>query len=99
MNISLSSFFFSDSSFLKINAINKPITIDIRIAATARARPMSYPSTCAVRTIARMFIAGPENRKAVAGPMPAPRLWILVNKGRMVQLQTARIVPERAATG
>jgi hypothetical protein len=48
--------------------------IDIKIAETALANPISYPRTCAVRTIANMFIAGPEKRKADAGPIPAPRL-------------------------
>jgi hypothetical protein len=48
--------------------------------------------------MAMRFIAGPEKRKAVAGPMPAPLFSIPANMGRMVQLQTGSIVPEVEAT-
>ena len=51
-----------------------------------------------MRTIARILIAGPEKRKADAGPIPAPRLYIPVNKGRTVQLHTASTAPETDAT-
>ena len=34
----------------------------------------------------------------MAGPRPAPRLWMLENRGSIVQEQTARMVPETAAT-
>jgi hypothetical protein len=47
--------------------------------------------------IARILMAGPEYRNAMAGPRPAPLLWMLENKGRIVQLQTANIVPETEA--
>lgn len=33
----------------------------------------------------------------MAGPRPAPRLWMLENNGKMVQLHTTRIVPETEA--
>ena len=48
--------------------------------------------------MARILIAGPEYKKAMAGPSPAPRLWMLENNGRMVQLQTAKMAPETDAT-
>ena len=70
----------------------------MEIAATALAMPMSKPNTLAVSTIASKLIAGPEKRNAVAGPIPAPFFSIPANMGSMVQLQTARIVPEVAAT-
>ena len=43
-------------------------------------------------------MAGPEYRKAMAGPSPAPRLCIPEKSGITVHEQTARIVPETAAT-
>lgn len=46
----------------------------MRTAETALARPISYPRTCAVSTMARTLMAGPENKNADAGPIPAPRL-------------------------
>jgi hypothetical protein len=48
--------------------------------------------------IAIRFMAGPEKRNAVAGPIPAPLFCIPANIGKIVQLQTARIVPDVAAT-
>ncbi len=47
--------------------------------------------------IARMLMAGPAKRNVVAGPMPLPFLRMPANIGRMVQLQTARIVPDTDA--
>jgi len=41
-------------------------------APTARATPISSPSTRAVKMIASTLMAGPEYKKAVAGPNPAP---------------------------
>ena len=76
----------------------RPMTTAIVIAAIALAIPISSPRTLAVRTIAYKLMAGPEKRKAVAGPIPAPFFSIPANIGRMVQLHTARIVPEVAAT-
>jgi len=67
-------------------------------AATALAIPRSSPKTLAVRMIAMRLMAGPEKRNAVAGPIPAPLFSIPANMGRIVQLQTARIVPDVAAT-
>jgi hypothetical protein len=48
--------------------------------------------------IAKTFIAGPEYKKATAGPRPAPLLYIPEKSGRTVHEQTARIVPETDAT-
>ena len=79
-------------------AMIRPIIIDIEIAETALAMPISRPRTRAVKIIARRLIAGPEKRNAVAGPMPAPFFSIPANMGRIVQLHTASIVPEVAAT-
>jgi uncharacterized protein with PQ loop repeat len=72
--VNISLFSFSLSSFLKINAIKSPISIDIPTAPMTRASPILYPNTLAVKIIARILMAGPENRKVVAGPIPAPRL-------------------------
>ena len=44
------------------------------------------------------MIAGAENKNVVAGPMPAPRLYIPAKRGSTVQLQTASRQPETAAT-
>ena len=55
-----------------MNAISRPITTLKATAPTARAMPIEAPSTLAVMTIASTLIAGPEYRKAVAGPRPAP---------------------------
>jgi hypothetical protein len=76
----------------------RPITIAIDTAATALAIPKSRPRTLAVRIMARRLIAGPEKRKAVAGPIPAPLFSMPANMGSIVQLQTARMVPDVAAT-
>ena len=59
---------------IKINAIKSPISIDIPTAPMTRASPILYPNTLAVKIIARILMAGPEKRKVVAGPIPAPRL-------------------------
>lgn len=68
------------------------------IAPIALASPNSQPSILAVRIIARTFIAGPEYRKAIAGPRPAPLWYIPKNRGRTVHEHTAKIVPETEAT-
>jgi hypothetical protein len=39
-------------------------------------------------------MAGPEYKNVVAGPIPAPRLYIPAKSGKIVQLQTASKVPE-----
>lgn len=44
--------------------------------------------------MARRLIAGPEYKKVVAGPIPAPIVYIPEKRGKMVQLHTARTVPE-----
>src|SRR5665647_70784 len=67
-------------------------------APTVLATPISKPSILAVRMIARILIAGPEYKNAIAGPRPAPRLWMLENNGSIVQEHTAKMVPETAAT-
>ncbi|MBA7690310.1 hypothetical protein ES703_98835 [subsurface metagenome] len=36
--------------------------------------PIEKPKTRALKKMARMFMAGPEYKKAVAGPRPAPSL-------------------------
>jgi hypothetical protein len=41
-------------------------------APSARAIPISTPSTLAVSTMASTLMAGPEYRNADAGPRPAP---------------------------
>ena len=76
----------------------RPMRMEKATAPMTRAMPISSPSTRAVRMMARMLMAGPEYRKATAGPSPAPRLWMLENKGRMVQLHTANMVPDTEAT-
>ena len=48
--------------------------------------------------IARTLIAGPEYRNAVAGPMPAPRVYSPAKRGNTVQEQTAKTVPDTDAT-
>jgi len=44
-------------------------------------------------------MAGPTNRKVIAGPSPAPRFQIPAKSGRMVQEQTAKMNPPNAAAG
>jgi hypothetical protein len=78
--------------------MRSPITILKIIAPTARAIPSLSPSILAVKIIARTLIAGPEYKKAVAGPNPAPILYIPAKMGRTVQEQTARIEPDTDAT-
>ena len=51
-----------------------PMTSANRMAPTARAMPISAPRTLAVTTTAMILMAGPEYRKAIAAPRPAPRL-------------------------
>ena len=68
------------------------------MAPIVLATPISKPSILAVRIIARILIAGPEYKKAIAGPKPAPRLCMLENNGKIVHEHTASIVPETAAT-
>ena len=60
------------SSFLKIRCIESPITTLKTTAPTVRAMPISRPRIRAVNAMASTLMAGPEYRKAVAGPMPAP---------------------------
>lgn len=79
-------------------AIIRPMPTAMVMAATARAMPRFRPKTLAVRTIVRRFMAGPEKRKTEAGPMPAPLLDIPADMGKIVQLHTASIVPDVAAT-
>ena len=67
-------------------------------APTALAIPRVTPRTRAVSTIASTFIAGPEYRKAVAGPNPAPRFQMPAKRGSTVQEQTANMVPDTEAT-
>ena len=50
------------------------------------------------KIIAKIFIAGPEYRNVIAGPKPAPLLWMPENSGRTVQEHTAKIEPETDAT-
>jgi len=57
-----------------MNDIPKPITMLKTTAPTVRARPISNPRILAVSIIAKILIAGPEYKKAIAGPNPAPRL-------------------------
>jgi hypothetical protein len=76
----------------------RPVTTAKTTAPITRATPISNPRMRAVRIMARILIAGPEYRNAMAGPRPAPLLWILENKGRIVQEQTARMVPDTDAT-
>lgn len=48
--------------------------------------------------MANTFMAGPEYRNDVAGPRPAPRLYMPAKRGSTVQEQTASMVPETDAT-
>ena len=43
-------------------------------------------------------MAGPEYRKAIAGPSPAPRCQMPAKRGSTVQEQTARMEPDTEAT-
>ena len=51
--------------------INPIITLN-NTAPITRATPISNPKILAVRIIAKILMAGPEYRKAIAGPKPAP---------------------------
>ena len=75
-----------------------PMITEKLTAPTTRAIPMSIPKMRAVRMIDKILIAGPEYRNAMAGPNPAPRLYMLVNNGRIVHEHTAKMPPETAAT-
>jgi len=66
-------------------------------ARIALAAPRLNPKMFAVYIIASILMAGPEYKKVVAGPMPAPRLYIPAKTGKMVQLHTASTVPETDA--
>ena len=68
------------------------------MAPTARARPSSGPRIRAVSTMAKILMAGPEYKNAIAGPNPAPRFQIPAKRGSTVQEQTARMVPDTEAT-
>ncbi len=81
-----------------MKAIINPIITLNKTAPITRATPSSNPRMRAVKIIARIFIAGPEYKKAIAGPRPAPLLCIEEKSGRTVQEQTAKIVPETDAT-
>jgi hypothetical protein len=63
-------------------------------AAIALAIPRSNPRTLAVRTMARRFMAGPEKRKAVAGPIPAPFFFYSCEHGQYSTATTANIIPD-----
>ena len=74
-------------------AMIRPMTIAMDTAAIALAIPISKPRTLAVSTMARRFIAGPEKRKAVAGPIPAPFFSIPANMGKMVHCRLPVLFP------
>src|SRR4030043_1035653 len=76
----------------------EPIIMLKETAPIVRATPISKPRMRAVSIIASILIAGPEYKKAIAGPSPAPLLCILENNGKIVHEQTARIEPETEAT-
>ena len=80
-----------------MKAIARPIIILKVTAPIVHAIPISAPRILAVKMMAKILIAGPEYKNAIAGPSPAPLLWMLEKRGRIVQLQTARIVPDTAA--
>ena len=44
------------------------------------------------------LIAGPAYRNVIAGPSPLPLFFIPANSGRIVQLHTARTIPDTDAT-
>lgn len=67
-------------------------------AQIARARSSYQPSLLAVNVMARTLMAVPEYKNAVAGPIPAPRVYIPSKRGNTVHEHTARIVPETDAT-
>jgi len=75
----------------------KPIITLKTTAPIIRAIPRSNPKIRAVRIIAKILMAGPEYKNVMAGPKPAPRLCMLENRGKIVQLQTASIVPDNEA--
>ena len=77
--------------------MDKPTRIDKMTAKEILAKPICKPKTLIVRNIAAIFIAGPEKRKVIAGPKPAPLFLIPANKGRIVHEQTAKIEPETEA--
>jgi len=66
---------------------------------TTRATAMSMPMATPVYVKARMLMAGPTNRKVMAGPRPAPRFQMPANSGRMVHEHTARTKPPIAEAG
>ena len=51
--------------------------MDVETAMTALAAPRLNPKMFAVYIITSILMAGPEYKKVVAGPIPAPRLNIL----------------------
>ena len=79
---------------LKIKAIEIPTISDRPTAEITLAKPIENPKTLNVRKIAAIFIAGPENKKVIAGPRPAPLFLIDANNGKIVQEQTASIEPD-----
>ena len=86
------------SSFRKKKAMRRPVSTAKTTAPIALANPNSQPKILAVSTMARTLMAGPEYRKAVAGPIPAPLEYIPANRGRTVQEHTAKTVPDIEAT-
>jgi len=65
-------FAFSSSSLRKMKCMARPTNTENTTAPTARAMPSSRPRMRAVRMMASTLMAGPEYRKADAGPSPAP---------------------------
>lgn len=68
--------------------------MDNSMAKKILANPILNPKTDNVKNIAAMFMAGPEKRKVIAGPSPAPLFLMLANKGKIVHEQTASIAPD-----
>ncbi len=68
-------------------------------ASTMRAMAKSAPRATPVYESARILPAGAKNRKVMAGPSPAPFLWMPANSGWMVHEQTASRLPAPAAAG
>ena len=57
-----------------MNAMINPIIILNETAPITLAIPSSSPNILAVSMIAKILVAGPEYKNAIAGPNPAPRL-------------------------
>ena len=65
------------------------MTMENNTAPTALAMPSFHPNILAVMIMANTFMAGPEYKKAIAGP---------AKMGNTVQEQTAKMVPDTDAT-